>query len=802
MTCSGRTGAATGASAKAYAQYLTNVVKYYVGDTDGPDPLVDLRPDLSPEFAARLGIDLTRDLTLSEIGNLMNNTTASGDEIEGKKKHSPHQAVASVFGLDSDKLPTVAEIENVLAGLRADGSMPRAEAHEVTPVAATTQAADNLAAGATISPEDGPDQQPSELNLAHLEAWFEGSQAPDLHRLAEYVVSPNSEYDPADFEEWLISEVDLAIAEAERIARGDPELSKEARALHGLSEPEAVAEYLRDLPLAELHERREHIADHWDKAWLNAEYQADVLASGRSLDEAPTLAEVLAQQPDPGWLASFDEAPPHAVDDAPNLESAASKQAKPRLLSEQRIESAVRKFKDAIGVPVDRDATAEEIQRVADGRIDQHAYFRAIKATAPAVGYEDLTYSADKSVSSVFAVGSDAERAVILDAMDGAVADAMAYAETVLGVARRGAGGKGEAQKAELAWYGVTHTTSRPAVDIVRLDAQGREYTDTKQIPTESADPQLHQHKILLSSVMTKDGHIGSVDLSKLKGEIKTFGAVFHAGLATRLRKHGVDVRLGQHGEARIAGMDHLRAFHSRRTVQGEEEARRWAKAEGVDWDTLQPDAKAKLIDVGMATSRKAKFKAGDNRTTEDPTVNIPIWQAEAKAAGFKHQSVLNRIKPSPELTHERRIEIARSASETLISRAFEKSSVIPEGQIRELSARGLIISGMGSDASSDIASIVAAHQRQGIKIRGEKTDLIQAVDIGEDSRKRTIYTTERAVEMEKSLVAMVKAAASDKSRALTPNRSTPPQIGSWRKTLTSTRPGRNGLPSVRWRTA
>ena len=763
MTCTGRTGAATGAGAKAYAVYVTNVVKYYVGEIDGPEPLVELRPDLSPAFAERLGIDLSRDLTLPEIANLMNNRRADGEEIEGKKKHSPHQSVASVFGLDPEKLPTVAEIENVLAGKRADGSVPRGEAPdvpEITSVAATIEHPSADPAGVVVSARDiDLDQQRQELNLAHLEAWFEGR--PDLQRLAECVVSPDAEYDPSDFQEWLVSEIDVAIAAAERTARGDPGLSDEARGLHGLPEPEAVAEHLCDIPLAELRARRDHVADHWDEAWLKADYEADILASG--WDEAPTVADILAQQPDPVWLASFDDAPPHGVGDAPGAPKG------PPPLSEKRIESALRKFKDAIGVPVGRDATAEEIQRVADGRLDQHGYFRDIKATSPAVGYEDLTFSADKSVSSVFAVGSDAERAVILDAMDGAVADAMAYAETVLGVARRGAGGRGESQEAELAFYGVTHTTSRPAVDIVRQDAQGRDYTDTRQVPTESADPQLHQHKILLSSLMTKDGHIGSVDLSKLKGEIKTFGAVFHAGMATRLRRHGVDVRLGPHGEARIAGMDHLRKFHSRRTVQGEDEARRWAAAEGVDWDTLKPDAKAKLIDVGMATSRKAKFKAGDNRTTEDPSVNIPIWQAEAKAAGFTHRSVLNRVKPPLGVTHERRIEIARATSELLISQAFEKGAVITEGQMREMSARGLIVSGMGSDASGDIAAIVAAHQRQGITIKGEKTDLIQAIDIGEDGRKRTIYTTERAVEMEESLVAMVKAAAGDRSLALVP---------------------------------
>ena len=142
--------------------------------------------------------------------------------------------------------------------------------------------------------------------------------------------------------------------------------------------------------------------------------------------------------------------------------------------SEQRIASALRQFRTAIGVPEGRDATPEEIQRVADGRIDVVDYRNKITATAPPVGFVDLTFSADKSVSICYALApTEAERAIILSAVHAATDDAMAYAEKVLGVARRGAGGLGEAQPAELAHIGFQHYTSRPATDIVRLDAQG-----------------------------------------------------------------------------------------------------------------------------------------------------------------------------------------------------------------------------------------------------------------------------------------------------------------------------------------
>ena len=139
MVCTTRTGAATAAGSLSYATYVIaatlevgneRAALYYAGDAQGrdyPEPAIYLKPDLTAAFAARLGIDRSRPLTLTEVAHLMNNHTASGGEIEGKVKHSAHQSVASVFGLDAKALPTVAEIENVLAGRRGDGATPREE---------------------------------------------------------------------------------------------------------------------------------------------------------------------------------------------------------------------------------------------------------------------------------------------------------------------------------------------------------------------------------------------------------------------------------------------------------------------------------------------------------------------------------------------------------------------------------------------------------------------------------------------------------------------------------------------------
>ena len=55
--------------------------------------VAELRPDLSPAFAARLGINPKKPLTTDVIANLLNATQADGSVIAGRKKHSATRSV-------------------------------------------------------------------------------------------------------------------------------------------------------------------------------------------------------------------------------------------------------------------------------------------------------------------------------------------------------------------------------------------------------------------------------------------------------------------------------------------------------------------------------------------------------------------------------------------------------------------------------------------------------------------------------------------------------------------------------------
>ena len=84
-----------------------------------------VREDMDPRLAQRLGIDMTRPITQSELSNLLYGARADGQAIDGKQIQKPMKSVAEIFGLEARALPSSEVIDRVLAGQRADGEAPR-----------------------------------------------------------------------------------------------------------------------------------------------------------------------------------------------------------------------------------------------------------------------------------------------------------------------------------------------------------------------------------------------------------------------------------------------------------------------------------------------------------------------------------------------------------------------------------------------------------------------------------------------------------------------------------------------------
>ena len=95
-------------------------------------------------------------------------------------------------------------------------------------------------------------------------------------------------------------------------------------------------------------------------------------------------------------------------------------------------------------------------------------------------------------------------------------------------------------------WISFQHYTARPAVDIERHDKEGRAYTDIREVPLQTADPQLHTHVTVFNSVLTESGRVGAIDLDRLAGRVKELGAVYQANVAAGARRLGIETVLDE----------------------------------------------------------------------------------------------------------------------------------------------------------------------------------------------------------------------------------------------------------------
>ncbi len=98
--------------------------------------VAELRPDLSPALAARLGIaDPDRPLTQAGIANLLNATRLDGERDHRAQKAYRDPQRRRIVRSRSEAAGIGGAIGNVLAGKRADGGLPQTEAGKALPAA-------------------------------------------------------------------------------------------------------------------------------------------------------------------------------------------------------------------------------------------------------------------------------------------------------------------------------------------------------------------------------------------------------------------------------------------------------------------------------------------------------------------------------------------------------------------------------------------------------------------------------------------------------------------------------------------
>jgi conjugative relaxase-like TrwC/TraI family protein len=210
-------------------------------------------------------------------------------------------------------------------------------------------------------------------------------------------------------------------------------------------------------------------------------------------------------------------------------------------------------------------------------------------------GY-DVTFSAPKAVSLLFALGDGAVATEVLSGHSAAVSAVVAYAEGSVVRARRGSGEARRQVPVEgIVAAGFVHRTSR------------------------AADPHLHTHVLVANLARGADGRWSALDARGLFGEAPVMSALYFAHLRQELVKRlGLVWRRGADGRMEVDGIGpEVRWAFSRRRQQVE------------SW----------LEERGLRGARSARTAALSTRARKDPLTSFdalrPWWAARARAVGL-----------------------------------------------------------------------------------------------------------------------------------------------------------------------
>jgi conjugative relaxase-like TrwC/TraI family protein len=219
----------------------------------------------------------------------------------------------------------------------------------------------------------------------------------------------------------------------------------------------------------------------------------------------------------------------------------------------------------------------------------------------------DMTFSAPKSVSVLWALSEVYQRQAIERAHQSAVLTATAHLERNAAWARRGHAGCMREQTAGLLMAQFDHHTSR------------------------ESDPQLHTHSFIFNLAPRRDGSWGAIVSRELYKAQKDAGAMYRRELAVELERLGY--RLDRQNGFRIAAIprDIERAFSKRR--QAIEEAARshgYKTPKGMELATLR--------------TRPAKQEAKLDGL-------FKTWQVEARALGFELNRDRQHARPIAAVT-------------------------------------------------------------------------------------------------------------------------------------------------------
>jgi conjugative relaxase-like TrwC/TraI family protein len=415
---------------------------------------------------------------------------------------------------------------------------------------------------------------------------------------------------------------------------------------------------------------------------------------------------------------------------------------------------------ELLGIDQNKPLSLDQVKHIltglrADGEPIEGQQQQGATKNKARIAYTDFCLSAPKSFSVSLAFApTDAERAILDRSHRDAVDSTIELIASQVGLARRGKAGKKGHETGHIAWVQFDHYTARPTVKIPTGE-NGIDGTIIQTVKV-AGDPQRHTHVIVPNVVLTDSGHVGGLHLQRIKDRIHEWGAVYQAYLATNLRRSGVEVELDKKtGMARLPAVPKwVDELYSKRTSDGEDAARIYAARQGLDWDRLSAKSKATFLKGGTKKARRYK---GDDLADHQE------WKRQADQVGYKHRSVLRPGEEQQPAEAEVRLQQAYAASLPVLEPDLERRSKFEGSTARVAAAKGLIASGIVSP--EDIDAITKAYRTEGVRQDGSMTALMWGRTGGAHFQ---LFTTELHVEQEKEAIELLRAAAADKSSALT----------------------------------
>jgi len=273
----------------------------------------------------------------------------------------------------------------------------------------------------------------------------------------------------------------------------------------------------------------------------------------------------------------------------------------------------------------------------------------------------DVTASAPKSVSVLWALSDEHIRRAVLDAHDTAVVELAGWIEA------------------------HAHTRYRIGGEVAVVDAAGIVAAAFRQHTSRALDPQLHTHLVIANRVKSPDGRWLALDARLIKRDQQTLSALYHVSLRAELTARlGVRWHQPEHGIAEIADVpDALLAEFSTRTAavarRIDDKLDRFIETMGRE---PTPRERWRLEREAATDSRPAKPHATDARTLHDG------WAAQTRALGLEPAAVIEHT-----IDHVAgRAVVDRTTTQSMIDSAMatiseKQSSWRPTELLRELAA-------------------------------------------------------------------------------------------------------------------